>query len=909
MVFLLFLLSANGYASGLPPEKDFSYYMNSFVENYYHGDFVKCEEAMLSASALDLPEYYKASIYNNLGVTYYLLGNYEDALKAYSRIETMNLTPDEINSLTPPGLVNRALIYGKRKMYDKAVSYYERAIRILEQTAKSDASLFERLALAYHNMGTVYSERGEFRTALVHFNASLSIMEKHKIQNKSLPLSTIAKCYAKLNDRPLAEAYFKRCLSTATIEHGTGYYNLYEFHVLYADFLSSEKKYAEALAIYRRVMLHFLETYGSKNANTSGGFRNLGELKLKTGEYDSSLYFYQRSLISIVGNFNDENIETNPGIDSSFLNVRLLENLKGKSKVLEALAATRRSPDERIRTLKMSLSTLELAMDLTDIMRNNFPTEESKMYISEIEKETYISGIRIASVLYTLTGSDSLLSRMYGFVQRSKAAVLRDEIISNKLVYSATLPDSVIEKEHRLASNIAGYRMLIYNEENSERPDKSRINLWKDEAFEMSRQKEILDRVITDAIPGYPDLPAKTTPLPLKEIMGNLERDEIIIDYSVSGSYNDGKRDLFIFLIDRRHLKFYRSETDSLFIKNALVLRNTSDPSIRSGRKESGSYLSALFYMYNTLIQPVGKELKNKRLIIIPDEEISWLPFEAFLTKEPESNSVDFDGLHFLIYDHSISHAYSSSLIPVPSRAQKEPVYAFSPFYESQQHSPLRGSIKEIESVNSIMGGKVFTGAAASRNKFINYMKESVIFHLAMHSLYDSTNSLYSYLLFDSNGSDSSKLYNYEISLGRISTPMIVLSSCNSGAGTLNRSEGLMSIARSFILAGASSVVRTAWEVNDDSGSEIVTRFYYYLSRGYSKDRALRLAKIDFIEKAPPSFRDPYYWAAYEVLGDNSPVRHGKGKIVTFVTIPLLLMIAGVYLYLRRRRISAARLL
>ena len=52
--------------------------------------------------------------------------------------------------------------------------------------------------------------------------------------------------------------------------------------------------------------------------------------------------------------------------------------------------------------------------------------------------------------------------------------------------------------------------------------------------------------------------------------------------------------------------------------------------------------------------------------------------------------------------------------------------------------------------------------------------------------------------------------FNYEISLSRLKSPMIVLSACNSGSGTLYHGEGLMSLARAFILAGASSVVMTS---------------------------------------------------------------------------------------------------
>ena len=34
----------------------------------------------------------------------------------------------------------------------------------------------------------------------------------------------------------------------------------------------------------------------------------------------------------------------------------------------------------------------------------------------------------------------------------------------------------------------------------------------------------------------------------------------------------------------------------------------------------------------------------------------------------------------------------------------------------------------------------------------------------------------------------------------------------------------------------------------------------------------MRLAKLDYLKNSSPAFTNPYYWAAYEVLGDNAPV-------------------------------------
>jgi hypothetical protein len=85
-----------------------------------------------------------------------------------------------------------------------------------------------------------------------------------------------------------------------------------------------------------------------------------------------------------------------------------------------------------------------------------------------------------------------------------------------------------------------------------------------------------------------------------------------------------------------------------------------------------------------------------------------------------------------------------------------------------------------------------------------------------------------------------------------------------------------------------------------------MTQYYHYLSRGKAKDEAMRLAKLDFMKSIPPSLSNPYYWAAYEVLGDNAPVVNKSYKVLIPVIIALSAFGAGLF-YFRRRRISAER--
>lgn len=240
---------------------------------------------------------------------------------------------------------------------------------------------------------------------------------------------------------------------------------------------------------------------------------------------------------------------------------------------------------------------------------------------------------------------------------------------------------------------------------------------------------------------------------------------------------------------------------------------------------------------------------------------------------------------------------------------QANSIFTFAPDYVgNDKGNNLPGARNETNAILKLFSGKEFSGRNASKHNFIEALKTPAIFHLAMHSLTDTSDSKYSFLLFDQDKDslNSAKLYNYEISLSKITSPMVVLSACNSGSGKLYNGEGIVSLARGFMLAGASSVVRTKWEVNDESSSFIIKRFYYHLSNGKPKDESMQLAKLDFINGNSPYFRDPNYWAGYEVLGNNSQIAAGKRILIPLISVFVLFLSAVLY-FLNRRRILSAR--
>src|SRR5438552_5163528 len=97
---------------------------------------------------------------------------------------------------------------------------------------------------------------------------------------------------------------------------------------------------------------------------------------------------------------------------------------------------------------------------------------------------------------------------------------------------------------------------------------------------------------------------------------------------------------------------------------------------------------------------------------------------------------------------------------------------------------------------------------------------------------------------------------------------LVILSACESGKGKLLGEEGIASLERAFLLAGARSVLASLWTADDTYTVGLMRRFYEHLINGLDNGAALRQAKLDLLQE----FMDqalPLYWAGFTLVGDG----------------------------------------
>ncbi|MCX6239527.1 MAG: CHAT domain-containing protein [Bacteroidia bacterium] len=855
---------------------------------------------------IQLTEKQKLAVNNNLGILHKNLGQYVIALKHYDTAESIYLNNRFTdNSLLVSIYGNKANIYSAKGDYNKALEYIEKAIRSIQGSNASP--IFKRQATSslYLNAGIAYSQLNELNQALSSFNNSISIYNKYSLPGKDIIYLHLAGTFAKMENKLLADKYFNLSIRASEAENKSFSVRLVEIYRDYSYFLLSINENTKALSFIHRALNLNIKNFGEKNKVTSSCYQFLGDYYRTIKDYQKALTYYQMALISGSKDFSDPKIEANPSLIDINFNLWQLRLLGRKADVLAIKADEEKDKNSKIHDLLVSLSTMNLAIEMTKTVRGDYQYEEARLIFNEKQKNVFVMALETALKLYDLTGERRYLNLAYQNAQQGKANELKYEIARNKLFSNNEIPDSLRNKEKELQGNIAGYSVLIRNESALSKPDTTKIAYWKDQQFDLNRLLEKQTEEIERNYPRYIDKIKRGNIIAIETIQSNLKPDESLIEYVISEKYEKGDRKLYEFVITQKNLVCHTELIDSTLssdfslLKEQLVNQFTENNGVEYYNKMN----QLLYYAYNVLIQPIEKHFAGKQLIIIPDDEISYLPFDALLTSWTKKKKINYAELAYLIRDYSISYAYSTNTMwNNQSKAKNCPkVIGFAPDYSNigsadvEKFKVLKSNNIEVGSILNNFDGTIFKADQATIANFRSNLNSGAILHLAMHAELDDKQAGSSSLIFTPGikNPDNYRLYNYEIGQMNINSPMVVLSACNTGNGKLYSGEGLMSLARNFVLAGVPSVIETLWPVEDVSGSKIMGSFYKYLSQGKPKNTALRQAKLDYINNISPSFVNPRFWAAYTLMGDVSAIKKIWWKD-PWIIISLIIVISTI---------------
>lgn len=784
-----------------------------------------------------------ANIYSNIGNVHRLKGDYTQAAEYYSKtIETLKGESTPIAIKRRAEVLNRfSLLEIQRKNYNSAVSLINSALNEFH----FDIEVADKM-VTYHNLlstaYTAYELSGKTDSSIMFLNRSIDLFNTQPNQTNQ----NLSNTYRKLTMHYLHSGQLD-----------LGYAALKNTHTIFSDFALDSLLYFDIAILYA-------EYYKlKKNYTLAIDYYNQAEKVITKEDYSSSSRYY-------------------------FSNVKAISLLRDRARCFIEWHLSSQVSNY----LLEALENLKKSAKLIDQSRNSYLSIESKLLLAENESEVYEMGFSCAYQLFEITKNDKYLNDAFYFAEKGKSSVLSGAITEERAKSFANIPAHLIQKEQALKRELAFYNEKIYTENTKRKPDTIKLATWKNYLFDYSRENEELKQLLERQYPAYFKLKYKDTFTGISRIQKKLDRSTTLIEYTLTDSI------LYTFVINKNEIYLYKSPCkDSLKknIRNFVASFNQFDFTSQ-GANTYRDYENQSHTIYKSLLGFIPDDILKKNLVIVPDGILSYIPFEALVIKKNKTAPESFAAMNYLVLNHPVYYSYSAGLyvdaIDHTSRKFRNETLAVAPEYNykprgtikythNNEAPPVRNSLhplphalKEVELVAELTNGDVISGKEATEPYFVKEAPRYDVLHLAMHTLIDDNNPLYSKLVFYNKEytSDAGLLTTNEIFALRLKAKLTVLSACSSGEGEYNKGEGVMSLSRGFFYAGCPSLIMTLWKVEDKSGQLLMKAYYKYLIKGYSKSAALQKAKKEYILLAMEQNKHPFFWASYILIGNNKPI-------------------------------------
>jgi CHAT domain-containing protein len=884
-----------------------AYYKEQGIKQAKNGEFKEAKKSFLKELAFKQNHYSDshpriANTYVNLGVVFKMEGKLDKALQYYKQAESIYAKNPHFNPRkTGTNLQNMGNIYNLQRDYEKAENYYQQAIDLFKHDSLNN---LDRLGMVYNNLGITHKNQNELKKAIECYKKSIQYKHQKNQCKLYITMGNLANVFRLKKNYEQAEKYFHESIKYA-IEHYGEYSHVLDNHYLNYGVMKMETgNYDKGEKLIKKSLEISIKHLGKKNPETAMGYENLGYLYFLKKDYRQALHYYQKALIALSESFNDTTNTSNPKVGEVFSKPQLVNILKNKASTFKKIEKNRRQ------NLEAALSCYELALEVIKELRTGYQNQESKLLLTANERTTFLNTIKTAISLYHLTQEQKYIEKAFRYAETSKAAVLYEAMQSNQALKFGSIPDSLVKKEQRLKKDIWTFEELIFEERKKRETARAKINFWKEKLFTLNRAYDELIQKFEKQYPKYYTLKYEQSPINIHTIQQKMEKENVLVEYVLSNN------EIYAFTIEKNDFNLKTLAIDSNFTDQVLELRNFLSARDFSNHSHTdfNQYNQQAFDLYTTLLEPLNLP-KNKKLTIIPDDILSYLPFEILVTKDETFDRINYNELAYLVKDREIGYSYSAKVLFNHLNKDRDPekkLAAFAPTYKNidnvtefktrtrqeyrEKLYPLKGIKKEARQITEIIPGDAFTDMEATEDTFKSQSGNYDILHLAMHTLVNDEEPMYSKMAFTQKDftREDGFLNTYEIYNLNLDSRMAVLSSCNTGSGKLQKGEGVISLARGFKYAGCPSIVMTMWPVEDNSSIRLMEYFYQAISKGMSKDQALRHAKLKFLENSDPLHAHPYFWAGYILIGDKTALyKPSYTWLIVAGGILVLLILAG----------------
>ncbi len=834
---------------------------------YYYLNNKRVKEAIfytqkaIEYKGIEEKEYYSINkSLNNLIIFYKENGQIEQALTQSKKLINNN----QKDRYTLKAYIEIKNNYLREGDYHTALIYLNEAVFRFKETAD--------LYKIYIALSHVYSEM----ESLSAYHQSLKILDDI-IKEKSLSVREKVEIYSRYGFIYDELEFFDKAVLfyNKAIQTGLQKIKEAEIAILYNDlgYIYARKNQEEKAYQNYKLALRY-DIY-----NTSV-YDNLGDYYLRKKEFIKSLSYYQKAIDFDLGNFEDSNYLKIPQIAillESQSKIELINDLKDKANAWLLFY----KEEKNTQYLKEALKTIKLADKLIDIVRVESIEQASKYFWRKEGIDLYMLA---TSICYELKENDSA----FYFMEKSKSLTLLEEIREREARDNTELPEIIIAKENRLKREI--YELKHHN--NGSEFEK------EEGASLLLRKKEEYQKFINSLEVKYPNYYRYKR----KQDIATLnytkqyakDNEAIVIQYLMTDNVGYG-----MLINESSHVMFFKIKGIEKLKDDIKKLNiKISKPLTKEREFDEFEKLAIAIRKKLIPIKEISKDITGKKLIVISSDGLQNLPFETLIDEAKENELQK----RFLINHADISYLYAMSLYKASqkiSRRIKNQIVGFAPVtFEKDSLSPLFLSEIKMREIHRMFSNDFYIKTKATKTEFKEQATRHKLIHLSTHA--GAKLNEEPWIAFKDDKLKLSELYFI-----KNQSDLTFLDACKTGVGKLQEGEGIMSLTRGFLYSGAKSVVSSLWNTNEKSSHEIIIDFYTSLKKNHTTSRALREAKLKYLDSHQLDEISPYYWAPLILIGNGQQtldLTTTDNKYYYILSLIILIMSCLFFIYLRKRK-------
>ncbi|MEG3926535.1 CHAT domain-containing protein [Microcoleus sp. D3_18a_C4] len=817
--------------------------------------------------------------------------SYQEALQKFdaarSLYQMLRNRDKEAETLNIMGLISNRL--GERQ---QALNFYKQAL-----SGSQTVGDRQMQALILNNIGAFYYALGEKQQAIDYYNQVLSLIrEMGDRPEASINLSNISNLPAN-SDRSLVN----RTAEATTLNNiGLAYNDLGE--------KQKAKEYLnQALPLFRAM--------GDRTKEATI-LNNIGLVYYDLGEKQTALDYYKQAL-DLRQKAGDRRGEANSlnNVGNTYSELGKLE--KAEEYFNQALPLFRTVGDRPGEALTLynrailkgdrgnliaALTDIETSIKIIENLRTKITNHELRISYFATVQHYYQFYIELLMELHKTNPNSGYDRKALEASESSRARSLLELLQEANADIRQGVAPELLQQERNLQQQLDAL-------ETRRIETLSRPNHTPAEKVELDQKRQTLlgqyqdiQAQIRSTSPRYATL-TQPQPLTLAQI-----QQQILDDNTILLQYSLGKHRSYLWAVTKTSITSYELPKQVDIEKAARNFRNAvTNPRYRNipdRVAEANNTLSQI------ILQPVAAQLAQKRLLIVGDGILNYLPFAALSLPETPGKNRNQP----LIVDHEIVLLPSASTLGIlrqnyndrqpPTRTLAmlaDPV--FSPNDERVKNSSSATTQQAVESANlglsrsrgdnNVQFDRLkFTRQEAqiiqalvpanSRTASLDFaasraaatsqnLSQYKIIHFATHGLANSTNPELSGIilsLIDEKGNPLNGFLRLtDIFNLKLAADLVVLSACQTGLGQNIQGEGMVGLTRGFMYAGAKRVVVSLWNVDDEGTAALMSSFYQgMLQKGLTPAAALRAAQLEMLKQE--EWRSPYYWAAFNLQGE-----------------------------------------